>query len=1048
MSLPLAPLDGRITLKGALGFGGMGEVYRAWDAALERPVAVKFVRGGDPREADRLLLEARLQARVEHPHVVRVHDTGTLEDRPCIVMQLVEGRTFADLGGSFDWKAKVALGAQAARGLGAAHRTGLVHRDVKPANILVEETEDGPQARLSDFGLARDEEGGLTRSGLLMGTVDFMAPEQVSGTVPVDFRADIYGLGATLYAILTGRPPFRASQSPTAGAQSTHDLQAATPEGAVHPGDFLRRVLEEEPRSLSLLVPELPRDLAVVIAKAMEKDPSRRYATAEAFAEDLDRVLCGEPILARPMGILERGERWVRRYPIPARVLGAVAALAVAALSFAGWTSFRSRTQSLEAARMGSLAEGMENTLRMAYLSPAFDQKPVLAGIRTQVEQLRSRPMGQVSPAGLFVVGKGLEALGDDEAARPFLEAAWARGFRTPEAAESLGFLLGRLYFKAMDRARESLAPKARERREAEAKTTFLQPATALLQQTTGSGWKRAYREAYLLYLQGRFDESRAKAALVLHEDPSRYEALRLQATADMQELGTAFQTGKLDGVKARIEAMGARVDEGLRWGRSDPTLLKLKARNLHFQAVLLRLKGQDGTDLLAQEELIVQQLRALEGDSFGSLVTLGNVFYERANAMGDKQREGMSDLYRRAAQCYRRAADLAPADVQIRNSLADLCAVWVMLLRMQGQSREEPLRIGLQAAEEGERLGPNMARSRFVAMQLNRSEGEALDDEGGDAERAYRSGIQKAEALKVTEGPDALQLDSHLAYLHGQLSRVAFRKGGDPSGEIALAAEAARHMREHLDLKQVDAVLNWNEVVTNVADAMVEFGGDPKALLDLARTTSDEAIKLRPDAIVLSIAKVPLLSVEASRCIQAGEDPTPIFAEMTTRLEQTKGPYGSTIVHWQTRALMAVIEGEALARQGKDPAKAYQRARPILEEMVRKFPGFPWSAAYLVHLPVLEARWRQSQQLPYAHLAQPSLPAAEKIVLKFPRQIQTWVDLAALRAMAGNPKGAREAWEKALALNPRAPDLPDYKGVRELVFAGIGAQNPTPASS
>ncbi len=1035
MSLLLTVLDGRLTLKGVLGIGGMGEVYRAWDAALERPVAVKFVRGADPKEADRLLLEARLQARVEHPNVVRVHDTGTLEGRPCIVLQLVEGDTFADLHTETSWQEKVSLAAQAARGLAAAHREGLVHRDVKPANILVETTAEGAQALLSDFGLARDEEGGLTRSGLMMGTVDFMAPEQVTGAAPVDFRADIYGLGATLYAVLVGHPPFRNTPGITADAQSTRDLHGATPDGDVHPGDLLRRVLEQEPRSLVAVAPGLPRDLAIVVAKAMEKEPVQRYATAEALGDDLDRVLRGEAIQARPLNPFERSLRWARRNPASARLLGGASALALVALGFALWTSLRSRTQSLEAARMGTMAAGMESSLRMAYLSPAFNQQPLLASIRGQAERLRSQPMGKVSPAGLYVVGKGLEVLGDDEGARPYLEAAWARGFRTPDTAESLGFLLGRLYFKAMDRARESLAATARERREAEAKATFLQPATALLQQATGSGWKRAYREAYLLYLQGRFDESRAKAALVLQEDPSRYEALRLQTIADERELSTAFQLGKLEGIQARIKAMGDRVDEGLRWGRSDPTMLKLKARNLHFQAVFLRLGGKDGSDLLAQEESIVQQLRALEGESYGSLVTMGNVCNERANAMGDKHRDLMSDLYRRAAEAYRRAADLAPGDVQIRNSLADLCATWVMLLRMQGQPRDEPLRIGLKAAEEGERLGPNMARSRFVAMQLNRGEGEALDDEGGDAEAAYRSGIQKCESLKLTEGPDALQLDSHLAYLHAQLSRVVFRKGGDPSLEISLAAEAARRMRGHLDLRQVNAVLNWNEVVTNVADAMVEFGGDPKALLELARSTSDEAIKARPDAVVLSIAKVPILSVEASRRIQAGEDPAPVFAEMTTRLEQTRKAYGSTIVHWQTRALLPVLEGEVLARQGKDPAKAFLRARPILEEMVRKFPGFPWSASYLVHLPVLEARWRQGKKLPYNQLAQPALASAEKLVVKFPRQVQTWMDLAALRAMAGNPKGGREAWETAVALNPRAPDLADYKGFRDLAF-------------
>ena len=151
----------------------------------------------------------------------------------------------------------------------------------------------------------------------------------------------------------------------------------------------------------------------------------------------------GETILARPISLLGRAGRWARRYPIPARTLAGVAAVALTALAFAGWTSFRSRTESLEAARMGSLAADMDSSLRMANLSPPLDQKPVLAGIRAQVEQLRARPMGQVSPAGLFVVGRGLEALGDDQGADPYPESAWARGFRTPEAGREPGFPAG-----------------------------------------------------------------------------------------------------------------------------------------------------------------------------------------------------------------------------------------------------------------------------------------------------------------------------------------------------------------------------------------------------------------------------------------------------------------------------------------------------------------------------------------------------------------------------------------------------------------------------
>ena len=382
MKLLLAPLDDRLTLKGALGAGGMGEVHRAWDAVLERAVAVKFLKGSDPAEADRLLLEARLQARVEHPNVVRVLDTGTLAGRPCLVLQLVEGRTFADLEGEVEWRVKVALAAQAARGLGAAHRQGIIHRDVKPANILVEDGEAGPQARLSDFGLARDEEGGLTRSGLLVGTVDFMAPELVLGGAPVDYRADLYGLGATLYAGLSGHPPFRTSQGPTAGGRSTRDREGATPGADLHPGEFLRRILEEEPRPLSALVPDLPRDLAVVVAKAMEKDPAARYRTAEAFAEDLERVLRGEPVEARRRSALDRGLLWARRNRTSARLLVAFLLLLALGLAYIGVAARRAARVALENAQVGAEAASLEYLLRREYLLPAHDLRPAFQVVR------------------------------------------------------------------------------------------------------------------------------------------------------------------------------------------------------------------------------------------------------------------------------------------------------------------------------------------------------------------------------------------------------------------------------------------------------------------------------------------------------------------------------------------------------------------------------------------------------------------------------------------------------------------------------------------
>jgi tetratricopeptide (TPR) repeat protein len=320
VSLDLTPLEGRLELRGLLGEGGMGEVHRAWDAHLERAVAVKLLRGRDGRDAERVLLEARLQARVEHPHVVRVHEVGALGGRPCIVFQLVEGRTLARLGPELELRAKVELVRQAAAGLQAAHLQGLVHRDVKPSNVLVEEGPGGVRAALlTDFGLARGEEAGLSRTGLPPGTLDFMSPEQLTGSGPADFRSDVYALGATLYAVVAGRPPFRS---------------ASGPRGSDEEMRILRRILEEDPEPLWRAAPGVPRDLALVAARAMEKDPAARYPSAEAFGEDLSRWLRGEPIRARRAAPAEQMLRWAHRNRALARVLAAAAVALV--LSLAG----------------------------------------------------------------------------------------------------------------------------------------------------------------------------------------------------------------------------------------------------------------------------------------------------------------------------------------------------------------------------------------------------------------------------------------------------------------------------------------------------------------------------------------------------------------------------------------------------------------------------------------------------------------------------------------------------------------------------------------
>jgi WD40 repeat protein len=296
-----------------LGRGGMGVVYAAWQSGLSRTVALKMILAGGhagPEELARFRIEAEAVARLHHPHIVQVHDIGAHEGRPYIALEYVDGGSLARQLSGTPWPARRAaeLAETLARAIQHAHGQGVVHRDLTPANVLL--TRAG-LPKVTDFGLAKVLVGAgptLTQTGAILGTPSYMAPEQAAGkSKEVGPAADVYALGAILYECLTGRPPFKAET----------------------PLETLHQVQAEEPVSPSRLQPQLPRDLTTICLKCLQKEPSRRYASALALAEDLRRFLAGEPIRARPVGRTERLWRWCRRNPVVAALAATVALLLV-----------------------------------------------------------------------------------------------------------------------------------------------------------------------------------------------------------------------------------------------------------------------------------------------------------------------------------------------------------------------------------------------------------------------------------------------------------------------------------------------------------------------------------------------------------------------------------------------------------------------------------------------------------------------------------------------------------------------------------------------
>jgi len=766
-----------------IGEGGMGRIFKALDPDLKRTVALKFLRGQDPVQLSRFLFEAQAQALVEHPNICKVYEVSEWLGHHYIAMQYVNGPSLGKLAPDLTLDATLRIMQTVAEAVHAAHRRGLIHRDIKPSNIQVEKDEDNVyRPYVLDFGLARSQDSaGLTVSGLVVGTTAYMAPEQARGEAHhIDRRTDVYGLGATLYQVFTGMPPF----------------------GEAVGVDCLRMVLDVEPQPLRKVVPDLPADLETIVMKCMEKDPTRRYDNAHMLAEDLRRLREGEPILARPATLAYRASRFAKRN----RALVSISTVALAGLLVFGGvalsTSINSSIRASHAQHFGQEAERIEALLRYARLLPRQNIEPRLTEARQRLSNMEgeARSAGRLAAGpGAYAIGRCLLAFGEVDQAMPHLQRAMDSGMHSPELSYALGRGYGMLYQRELERTRSLSLPELREARLREIEQQWRDPALAQLRQAKGLSLEPPeYLEALVDSFGGHTDTALEKARIAIAKAPWFYEAKGLEGElllAQAQESPISVDASPA------LAAASASVAQASLLAPSDAGLWILEAR---IQREALRragpMPGWEGSlDRCRVATRTALQIRP--GDP-SPLVHLAFALLA-AGQIRDEGRGSSLPIIEEGLVTTERLLAAAPGNPEALAARIGLLETRGRWKRNTGLDPDADFSESVSTGHKALSLWPGDTDLLAGGLRAAQSRFTYLASVGGDVGPAIDQAFAWAKDLEA-RFPDAMVTHVRLATLYNEVAEYKRLHGGDPRPPVERAiAEVEAALKRGLDAQR-----------------------------------------------------------------------------------------------------------------------------------------------------------------------------------------------------------------------------------------------------
>jgi predicted Ser/Thr protein kinase len=916
------PLPGweRFHLTGFLGEGAMGRVYRAVDRRLGRPVALKFLRSDNPDQVERFQREARAQGQIENDHVCRVYDVGEVEGRPYIAMQYIEGRSLDELAPALSLENKVLVVEQVAWAAQAAHSQGVIHRDIKPGNIMVEVRDDGGvHAYVLDFGIARDAGGpSMTVSGTVVGTPAYMAPEQVQGDPErVDRRADVYAIGATLYDLVAGRAPFAGSTRM----------------------ETLIQVVSEDPVPLRRLDGTVPADLEAIVSRCLEKDPARRYESAHALALDLRRFLDGEPVAARTIGLMFRFAKLVRRHRTLAGVIAASAAVVLCLVAALLWQGIQARRSAEAAQHFGRELERINSMLRQAHMLPMHDVAPIEALIRKRMlrieKEMEARGQAAFAP-GSYALGIGHLALGELDAARDRLQAAWDAGHRSRELEGALGQVLGEIYLREAEAAARIRNADLRAGRKAEIEDELLKPALRHLEvDSSGGDGGDLHRAALAALLVQQYDLALETARASYERHPWLYESMRLEAEVLVSRGKESEERGRLEDARKDYLDAGVAYERALDVGRSAAPLYRGEAARL---IRLFNLEQNEGTlrnDLFDRVLAATASAEVVQPDSAETANLRSQAYWIRGESELSSGHDPTASL-EEAIRYASRAGELDPGDPQTSINLGAIFRYEAAYQRRRGQDPRPTLERSVEACRRAIDIDPdsvvawlNLGTARYLMAEYELSSGLDPMASLDQAARGY------AESIRVRPTFAAY---SNSGLVHWQRAERQRAMGEDPGESLEAAARCFERAIE-LNPTQGEVHSNRGLILLERAEQEAERGGDAAPWVERALAVLGRAVDLNPSLAAAHNNLGNAYKMEAEVKLDEGRDPGSSLEKAQEAYLQAIDLDPSLAYQYNNLGYSWELQGEYDAMLGRDPMGSLTRARSYLQQALERDP-------------------------------------------------------------------------------------------------------------